>query len=97
MNNKKKSSYGYYVMSSLNEKNRKIIFAYVSEHCASSGTKNLILRGAVSIIKKCFKFCFLFLKIIQNCLQRMHNFYFKSDEKICRVYRDGQIDHISKT
>ena len=27
----------------------------------------------------------------------MHNFFFKSDEKICRVYRDSQIDHISKT
>ena len=47
--------------------------------------------------KKMFQVLFFIEKKNQNCLKRMHNFFFKSDEKICRVYRDSQIDHISKT
>ena len=70
---KKNSSYGYYVTSSLNEKNRKIIFAYVSEHCASSGTKNLILRGA-GPIKKMFQILFFIEKNNWKLSETFHSF-----------------------
>ena len=46
---------------------------------------------------KMFQILFFIEKKNSKLSETYAQFFFKSDEKICWVYRDSQIDHISKT